>query len=345
MTSLGRAILASAIAGLVAVGISTGVLAQSSGEWTKVVGDAKTDGKVVVYSAYVGAPSSRNVAKAFETKYGIRVELLEVRGSEIRERVRVEQASGRFIGDVLYSSVGQVKLHEVEDKTVDPLPKMPNLARLTPQFPQDTAFAPTMTIPYGILVNTSLVKPGDEPKSWADLADPKWQGKILSDDTRAIGGGYLMMFAMHDSPALGVPYLDRLAANKPVMTRDQRESQRRTARGEFAVYIPFILTDTPTLKGLPVKAVLPTEGLPYVLYGNAPLKGSTRANAAKLYIDFCLSEEAQLLYAREGHGATTVGVSDKVPAEVKPILEARLLGTSDSARQNQMLDLAKKIFK
>ena len=320
-------------------------IAQSPDEWAKVAAAAKAEGKVVVYSAYVGAPSSRNVAKAFEARYGIAVELLEVRGSEIRERVRVEQAAGRHIGDVLYSSVGQVKLHEVDDKTVDALPKVPGLARLTRQFPPDTAFAPVMSIPYGILINTTLVKPADEPKSWADLADPKWKGKILSDDTRAIGGGYLMGFAMHDSPLLGVAYLEQLAANKPVMTRDQRESQRRTARGEFAVYIPFILTDISQLKGLPVKHILPEEGLPYVLYGNAPLKGTTRPNAARLYIDFCLSEEAQLIYGREGHGVTTSGIVEKVPDDVKPILNAKLLGTSDSARQNQMLELARKIFK
>ncbi len=321
------------------------VTAQSPEEWNAVAAAAKMDGKVIVYSAYVGAPSSQAVAKAFQQKYGITVDLLEVRGSEIRERVRVEQAAGRFIGDVLYSSVGQVKLHEVDDKTVERLPKVPALRRLTPQFPADTAFAPVMTIPYGILVNTTLVKPADEPKRWADLADPKWAGKILSDDTRAIGGGYLMAFAMHDNKVLGLPYLEKLAANKPVMTRDQRESQRRTARGEFAVYIPFIMTDVPQLKGLPVKHIIPEEGLAYVLYGNSPLKGSTRPNAGRLYINFCLSEEAQLIYGRDGHGTTTEGIAAKVPPEVRPIVEAKLLGTSDSSRQNFMLDLMKKTFK
>ncbi len=337
-----RALIAAAIGILVGAG---GAHAQTADEWSAVVAAAKKEGKVIVYSAYVGAPSSRAVAKAFEARYGITVDLLEVRGSEIRERVRVEQSAGRFIGDVLYSSVGQVKLHEVDDKTVERLPAVPAIKRLTTQFPADTAFAPVMTIPYGILVNTNLVKPGEEPKRWADLGDPKWAGKILSDDTRAIGGGYLMAFAMHDNKALGLPYLEKLAANKPVMTRDQRESQRRTARGEFAVYIPFIMTDVPQLKGLPVKHIIPEEGLAYVLYGNAPLKGSSRPNASRLYIDFCLSEEAQLIYGRDGHGTTTTGIADKVPPEVKPILEAKLLGTSDSSRQNFMLDLMKKVFK
>ena len=325
------------------IAMAAPALAQTADEWAKVTAAAKAEGRVIVYSAYVGAPSSRNVAKAFEAKFAIPVDLLEVRGSEIRERVRVEQAAGRNVADVLYSSIGQVKLQEIEDRTVAPLAAMPNLVRLLPSLPADTAFAPTMTIPYGIMINTGLVKPADEPKSWTDLADPKWKGKILADDTRAIGGGYAMFVAMHDK--LGVPYLEKLAQNNLVMTRDQRESQRRTARGEFAVYIPYIMTDTPSLKGLPVKHIVPAEGVAYVLYGNAPVKGAPHPNAARLYIDFCLSEEAQLLYAREGHGYTTAGVAEKVPAEVRDIAGAKLMGTSDPARQDAMLALAKTIFK
>ena len=44
----------------------------------------------------------------------------------------------------------------------------------------------------GILINTRLVKPEDEPKSWNDLNDPKWKGKILSDDMRPLGSGNTM---------------------------------------------------------------------------------------------------------------------------------------------------------
>ena len=330
-----------AVAALIGSGVY--VQAQTADDWAKVSAAAKAEGRVIVYSAYVGAPSSRNVAKAFEAKFGIAVELLEVRGSEIRERVRVEQAAGRNIADVLYSSVGQVKLQETEDKTVDPLPKVPNLARLLPNLPADTAFAPVMTIPYGMLINSGLVKAGDEPTSWADLALPKWKGKILADDMRAIGGGYALFVAMHDK--IGVPYLEKLAANAPVMTRDQRESQRRTARGEYAVYIPFILTDVPSLKGLPVRHVIPSEGVAYVLYGNTLVRNAPHPNAARLYIDYCLSEEAQLFYAREGHGFTTSGIADKVPVEARDIASAKLMGTSDPARQDAMLALAKSMFK
>jgi iron(III) transport system substrate-binding protein len=337
-----RMMLAALAGGAASLYRIPGAAAQAAEDMKKIEAAAKSEGRVIVYSAYVGAPSSKAIAAGFEKKYGIRVELLEVRGSEIRERVRVEQAAGRFQGDVLFSSVGQVWLHETVDKTVDPLPQVPNLSRLTKDFKAEPAFAPTMVIPYGILYNTNLVKAEEAPKSWADLADPKWKGKILADDFRAIGGGYMTMFAMHDN--FGVPYLEKIAANAPVFTRDQRESQRRTARGEYPIYIPFILTDIPSLKGLPVKHVIPSEGVTYILYGNALLKGAPRANAARLYIDYCLSEEGQLIYANSGHGATTVDIGSKLSPEIREIATAKLWGTSDTKRQNEMLALAKKLF-
>ena len=61
---------------------------------------AKKEGKLVIYTASIGSPFHKTVFKAFEKKYGIKVELLEARASEVRERVRVEQSAGRFLGDL-----------------------------------------------------------------------------------------------------------------------------------------------------------------------------------------------------------------------------------------------------
>ena len=312
-------------------------------DWSKVVEAAKKEGKVVLYTAFVGQPSTRAVAKAFQDKFGIPVEILEARAGEIRERVRVEQAAGRFLADVIFTSDGQTKLYDRDDKSVAPLPVTPAAAKVKEAFRLKVPMAAVMTIPYGILVNTNLVKAGDEPASWTDLTDPKWKGKILADDTRAIGGGYLWMFVTRDK--IGDAFHHKVAAQAPTLTRDQRESQRRVARGEFPVYIPFILTDTMGLKGLPVKAILPKEGAPYVLYGNALLKNAPHPNAAKVYIDFLQSPEVQGIYAREGHGVVLDGITDKLAADVRRISEVPLLGTTDSDRQKEMLDFAKQTYK
>ena len=73
-------------------------------------------------------------------------------------------------------------------------------------------------ISYCLLVNRNLVKPADEPKSWKDILDPKWTGKILSDDYRALGGGAVFFVVMHDT--FGKEFHEKLAAQKPVFSRD-----------------------------------------------------------------------------------------------------------------------------
>lgn len=312
-------------------------------EWQKVIDAGKKEGSLVLYTALVGQPSTKQIADAFTKQYGISVEVLEARASEIRERVRVEQAAGRFAADVMFTSEGQTLLYDTEDKSVDPLPVTPNSQKIKDRFKIKVPMASVMTIPYGIMINTGLVKPADEPKSWKDIADPKWQGKILSDDPRAIGAGYLWFFSTYDR--IGEDYVKKVASQKLSFTRDQRESQRRTARGEYSIYMPVILTDFSDLKGLPVKFIIPEEGVPYVLYGNVLLKKAPHPNAAKLYLDFLQGPVAQKIYAGLGYGPVTDGATDGLPADVKAISEAKLYGTTDSTRQNDMMAKSKDIFK
>ena len=96
---------ASLIAGLavlaaILVGGAAGASAQSG--WDKVVAEAKKEGKVVVYNG-TNFKIVRKLGDLFQKQYGIAVEVLDGRATEIRERIRTEQAAGRFIGDVSYT--------------------------------------------------------------------------------------------------------------------------------------------------------------------------------------------------------------------------------------------------
>lgn len=322
-----------------------GGLAQAQTDWNTIVANAKKEGSVVLYSNLVGDPTLKAIVAQFTKTYGIKVDVLEGRATEIRERTRTEQAAGRFLGDVTFTTSGQGELIAREDKSYVNHEPTPNAKMLRAPFKHDGLFSPVMTIAYGILINTNMVKPGDEPTSWADLADPKWKGKILSDDTRAIGGGYLMFFATLNASTLGKAFHEKLAQNDLIFNRAMRDNTRRVGRGELPIYIPFIYTDIINLKGLPVKSIIPKEGSPYVIYGNVVNRNAPHPNAALVYIDYWMSEEAQMLWARTGMGITRDGLADKIPEDVRAIANAPLLGTTDINRQNEGLALAKEIYK
>jgi iron(III) transport system substrate-binding protein len=312
-------------------------------DWDQVIAAARAEGGVVLYTALLGVPSTKAIAKAFEAKYGIPVQVLEARASELRERIRTEQAAGRYLGDVMFNSENQALIMSAEDKSIVPHEPVPHAAGLTEPFKDDGLKAPVMTINYSLLVNNRLVPPGEEPKSWRDLTDPKWKGKILSDDMRAVGGGYVLFYVTEEK--LGKAFHEALATQDVQFTREQREAAKRVARGEMAIYMPFNLGDIQSLKGLPVRTVMPAEGAPYVLYAAAAMKGAPHPNAARLYINFTMSEEVQKIFAQDGYGVVRREVLDQVTPEARAIADVKLMGGSDPAKQNEMLDLARGFYK
>src|SRR5882757_6237550 len=143
--------------------LAAGPAAAQTPDWTKVVEAAKREGRVVVFSAYVGAPTNKAIAQAFEKKYGIQVDTLEFRGIESRERIRVEQAAGRYSVDVIHNALAQETAMRDVDKSLRPHGGVPNQKRIKAPFQAAEHFLPIFTINYAILVNANMVKPGEEP--------------------------------------------------------------------------------------------------------------------------------------------------------------------------------------
>jgi iron(III) transport system substrate-binding protein len=319
--------------------------AQTAKEWDDVVAAAKREGEVVVYTAYLSPNTNEPIAKAFEKKYGIKITYLAARGSEIRERVRAEQSAGRFIGDVLHHALSTTSTWAITDKVVQPNGGLPNAARLKASFKKlvDPYETPIFTINYGFLVNTRLVKPADEPHQWTDILDPKWQGKILADDPRAGGGGAVMFRMTYDK--FGRSFHEKLAAQKPVFGRDYAVLARRVAQGEYPLYVPYILSDYSNLRGLPVKFIVPDDGVTYGSYAAPILKNAPHPNAARLLANFYLSDEVQTIYAKERHGIVIDGISEKMPPDIEAVMNAKQLTSENFPKIDEMYALAKEIYK
>ncbi len=329
----------------VALGLSFPAQAQAvDPEWQKVVDAAKKEGGVTFYASFLGADFQKQIVETFTEEYGIPVTVLDVRAPELRERIRTEHATGRVAGDVHWT--GFSALDMIAEGLIGTFGAIPNAKNVSDSLKDliNDQYVPTHAGFYGIMINTNEVKPEDEPKSWTDLLDPKWKGRILSDDMRAQGGGLNLFAATYK--AHGKEFHEKMAAQAPVFSRDIGNDERRVARGEFPLRIPQFYGSFGQLEGLPVKFIMPEEGAPYTQGLMVMLDGAPHPNAAKLFINHYLSERVQLMFAENGVRPAMDGLGEKVTTERGKIAaNVKLLGTSMPDQIKDLLALSASIYK
>jgi len=316
------------------------VAAQASAEWDAVVAAAKTEGKLLIYNGS-NFPVVKRIAASVQKQYGIAVDVLDGRASEIRERIRVEQSTNRTVASLTYTGYTTMFLQK-EEGAFQPHGELPSARTAGKELPADGTILLGSVGLFILMYNTNLVKPDEAPKSWADLLDPKWQGRILSDDYRAAGAGAVWFEATYNK--FGREFHEKMARQKPVFSRNFPDSERRVARGEYAIYLPFNVSEFITLRGLPIKAVVPEEGAAYVPFGSAMLRDAPHPNAARVYLNHLLSEEAQVMLASEGFRPVVPGFDERAAPEVAQLVKGRLLGTTTPGRLDEMLKLATDIY-
>lgn len=312
-------------------------------DWAAVEAAAKEEGEVVFYASFLGAQFQLDIMNTFTEEYGIPVTLLDVRATELSERIRTEFATGRVAGDVFWTGFSALAM--VEAGMIADIGSLPNAANIVPDLQSlvTNHYVPTNAGFYGIMVNTNLVSEEDEPKSWADLLDPKWKGKILSDDMRAQGGGLNMFSALYKS--LGREFHEQLASQELVFSRDIGNDERRVGRGEFPIRIPQLYANMAQLEGLPVKFIMPEEGAPYTQGLMVALEGSPHPNAAKLFINHYLSNRVQSMYAENGIRPVVNGLADSMASETgKTAASVKLLGTTTPDIMDEMLTVSSEIY-
>ena len=262
----------------------------------QLIAAAKKEARVVYYTS-IDLPVAERIAKAFEAKYsGIAVRVERSGAERVFQRIGQEYASRIHSVDVVNSSDAAHFIVWKREGMLEPyLPD--DVAQYYPAEHKDPdgAFASFRAWLCVIGYNTSMVKAEEAPKSYADLLDPKWMGKIVK--AHPSYSGTIMTATYQMARDLGWDYFEKLSKQKVMQVQSSADPPKKLALGERAVmadgneYNMFIEKE----KGTPVEIVYATEGSPLIVGPNALFKNAPNPNAARLFQSFCFSPEAQQL--------------------------------------------------
>jgi ABC-type Fe3+ transport system substrate-binding protein len=305
--------------------------------WQRALEAAKKEGQLVLY----GSADFEKLFAEFHKKYPeINVTGVFGRGADVAKRLMAERRGEKYLADLYVNGMTTGYNVFYKAKVLDPIPPLLVLPEVTDGskwyqgklhfVDPENHYLLNMNGETRIVLayNTKLVKPG-EIKSYWDVLNPKWKGKIVAYDPTLGGAGDAMRFFYH-SKNLGKEFIRRvLTETDLVISTDTRQMGDWLAGGKFAlsVFAPISRMDLDLMQtqGLPVSWFDPDhlkEGA-YITAGSggvAVINKAPHPNAAKIALNWLLSREGQIAYQRiftegnDGPDSLRIDIpKDKVP--------------------------------
>ncbi|KLT16596.1 iron ABC transporter substrate-binding protein [Neobacillus vireti] len=272
----------------------------SSGGEKKKEADVKKSTKVTVYSPHQ-AEIINPIIKEFQDKTGITVDLVSSGTGELLNRLKAESANP--LGDVFWGG-GAESLEafkaDFEKYVVADDAKIPAEYKST-----DGLWVGFSALPMVIMYNKDMVAGADAPKSWKDLLNSKWKGKIAFADPAKSGSSYTQLVTMleanKDDGKDGWDFVRKFVKNLDgKVLSGSSMVYKGVADGEFPIGITLEEAAYRYIAGgANIDVVYPSEGTSAVPDGMALIKGAKNKENAKKFLDFLASKEVQELIVKE----------------------------------------------
>jgi len=339
-------------------------------EWNSVVAAAKKEGRL---NLYVGRYGTEPLLNEFRREYSdIAIFSVNGQGSQLGTRIMTESRAGKVIADIF--SGGATTNYNIlyKGKALDSIKAaliLPEVLDVSKWYggahfytdPEATSVFVYVANPSssGLYYNTTLVNP-KEFKSYWDLLNPKWKGKIVSQDPAGNGIGPPLVF-YYKNPEIGPEFIKRFfGAMEITFGRDRRQITDWLASGKFAICLGCREAIKAKEQGLPVDEFGTEdwkEGI-YITSGGGSLsliKGAPHPNAARVFINWFLSRKGQTalqkypdLYGEAAPNSRRVDIpKDGLPPESRIVKGRKYLDISDIELQDAapVLKLIKEVSK
>ena len=235
----------------------------------------------------------------FTKETGAKVEFLSMSSGEVISRTKAE---GKPMADLWFGGGLDAFMAAKDDGLLENYQ-----SEMTDKLPEEYKdkdgfyFSKGLTV-VGFLLNDSILKEKglEAPKSWKDLADPKYKGEIIMSNPAISGTNYAALKGLLDlyGEEEGWDLFSKINDNIDFYSKRGKDPQEKTAQGEFAIgIIPVDKMAFDTAKDNNLTVVYPEDGIAWVPEGVAIFKDSENADVAKAFVDFMLGEKAQGMIA------------------------------------------------
>ena len=297
-SGLASALLALSICASAAQAQSLAELAAYAGpdRTQRLVAGAKKEGALMLYSSMTVADMGALI-NAFRAKYGIRVQQWRGSSEDIRNRAAQEDAAGRYEVDVA-ETAGPDMEAMVREQLLQKV-ATPAASELIPQavMPHGQWIATRLSV-FAACYNTNIIKPAQAPKTYEDLLDPHFKGKL---GIEAEDANWFMAVVLHMGEEKGLRLFKEIVARNGISVRKGHTLLANLVpTGEVPLALTAYSYRVEQLKseGAPVAIVYlpPVAALPT---GIGMFRRAPHPHAALLFQDFMLTEGQTILAGRE----------------------------------------------
>ena len=292
---------------------STGLAQAASND--AVIDASKREGEVVYYAS-MNLSEANAVIADFEKRYPfLKVKLQRTGSEKLLSRVLTEFRAKKTFADVIQTV--EFSMHTLSRSGV--------LARYVPvsnsfypkDFKEDGFWTTVYYNPYVTAYNTRMVPARQLPKTYDALLDPKWKGTLLMDGTKADWFAGMLQIMGQER---GLKYMRELAKQQPSPREGHELLAQLVVAGEgaFDINIPAASVERMKERGAPIDWTA-LGSVPAIMVGSGVATGAPHPNAAKLFLEFCLSREGQKLMQSPGRHSARADFANEQSAMLKEL--------------------------
>jgi iron(III) transport system substrate-binding protein len=289
------------------------------------VAKAQQEGRVIWYTS-TPIEQAQKISDLFRRQTRIQVELFRSGGSQILSRFQQEVNAGRVLVDVItHSDPAAARAMAKKGLFIPFRPqyfdRVPDAAKAA-----DGSFIGQRLNMMTHYLRSDKVATSDEPKTWDDLTNIKYKGKLVMTDPSFTSLQVSVVGMI--SKERGWSYYDKLRQNDVMIVQGNQQASDMLKRGERLIAVGALDSYASDLKseGHQIKTLYPSDGVFIIPSPTSVVKSSPNPNAAKLFAEFMIGDEAQRIFPADGGYSVR---TDIAPPQGSPDLKRLTILTVD----------------